>query len=249
MDLSNLKPIEGATKKRKRVGRGEAGKGGKTAGRGHKGQNSRSGGGVRPGFEGGQMPLARRLPKRGFKNLFKKDYSIINLRDLSRLEVKGVVDAVELMKAKKINKSARRKVEVFDLQISNRSVAQSYKEGASINTKEYRAIVQPAEPVSENALQDAAAALSDVSIRQRTPERVTHRRSDLVRTKRIHEVKLKPKRHGRIEAFFRVQGGTYVKELISGDNGRTTPSLSEQLGTPCSCVELDVVGIYSGNTP
>ncbi len=105
MDLSNLKPIEGATKKRKRVGRGEAGKGGKTAGRGHKGQNSRSGGGVRPGFEGGQMPLARRLPKRGFKNLFKKDYSIINLRDLSRLEVKGVVDAVELMKEKKINKA------------------------------------------------------------------------------------------------------------------------------------------------
>jgi large subunit ribosomal protein L15 len=105
MDLSNLKPSDGAVKKRKRVARGEAGKGGKTAGRGHKGQNSRSGGKVRPGFEGGQMPLARRLPKRGFKNLFRKDYSIINLKDLGRLEVNGVVDAVELMKEKKVNKA------------------------------------------------------------------------------------------------------------------------------------------------
>ncbi|MBN1573442.1 MAG: 50S ribosomal protein L15 [Deltaproteobacteria bacterium] len=105
MDLSNLKPREGAIKKKKRVARGEAGKGGKTAGRGYNGQNSRSGGKVRPGFEGGQMPLARRLPKRGFKNLFKKDYSIINLRDLSRFEVNGVVDTDELMKEKKIDKA------------------------------------------------------------------------------------------------------------------------------------------------
>jgi large subunit ribosomal protein L15 len=103
MELSNLKPAKGAIKKRKRVARGEGGKGGKTAGRGHKGQNSRSGGKVRPGFEGGQMPLARRLPKRGFKNPFRKEYSIINVQDLKRLEKGGVVDAILLMKEKKIN--------------------------------------------------------------------------------------------------------------------------------------------------
>lgn len=103
MDLSNLKPKKGAIKKRKRVARGEGGKGGKTAGRGHNGQNSRSGGKVRPGFEGGQMPLARRLPKRGFKNHFRKDYSIINVQDLKRFESKGVVDTILLMKEKKIN--------------------------------------------------------------------------------------------------------------------------------------------------
>jgi large subunit ribosomal protein L15 len=103
MDLSNLKPTKGAIKKRKRVARGEGGKGGKTAGRGHKGQNSRSGGKVRPGFEGGQMPLARRLPKRGFKNPFRKDYYIINIQDLKRLEKDGVVDAALLIKEKKIN--------------------------------------------------------------------------------------------------------------------------------------------------
>lgn len=71
---------EGATKNRKRVGRGIGSGHGKTSGRGHKGQKARSGGGVRPGFEGGQMPLIRRIPKRGFTNIFKKVYSIVNLR-------------------------------------------------------------------------------------------------------------------------------------------------------------------------
>jgi len=103
MDLSSLKPPKGATKKTKRIGRGE-GSYGKTAGRGNKGQRSRSGGRVRPGFEGGQMPLARRLPKRGFVNIFKKEYSIINIRDLDRLEDKGVVDAHVLIKEKRIKK-------------------------------------------------------------------------------------------------------------------------------------------------
>lgn len=104
MDLSSLKPPEGARKKKKRVGRGEASQG-KTAGRGTKGQKSRSGGGIRPGFEGGQMPLMRRIPKRGFHNIFKKEYSIINLRDLGRMEVKGIVDTQALMKEKKLKKA------------------------------------------------------------------------------------------------------------------------------------------------
>lgn len=92
MDLSNLKPAAGSTKNRKRIGRGPGSSTGKTAGRGHKGQNSRSGGGVKPGFEGGQMPLQRRLPKRGFTSLNKKVYSLVNLRDLDVFESGTVVD-------------------------------------------------------------------------------------------------------------------------------------------------------------
>ena len=84
LQLSNLKSPGGGRKNRKRVGRGIGSGTGKTSGKGQKGQNSRSGGGVRPWFEGGQMPLQRRLPKRGFTNIFKKYYEIVNLEQLSR---------------------------------------------------------------------------------------------------------------------------------------------------------------------
>ncbi|ADU28431.1 50S ribosomal protein L15 [Evansella cellulosilytica] len=86
MKLHELKPAEGSRKTRNRVGRGIGSGNGKTAGRGHKGQNSRSGGGVRPGFEGGQMPIFRRLPKRGFTNPTRKEYAIVNLETLNRFE-------------------------------------------------------------------------------------------------------------------------------------------------------------------
>ena len=86
MKINELSPAEGSRRGRKRVGRGPGSGHGKTACRGHKGQNSRSGGGVRPGFEGGQMPIHRRLPKRGFKNPFRKEYSVVNVGDLSRFE-------------------------------------------------------------------------------------------------------------------------------------------------------------------
>lgn len=92
MDLSNLKPAAGSTKNRKRIGRGPGSGAGKTAGKGHKGQNARSGGGVKPGFEGGQMPLQRRLPKRGFTSLNKKVYALVNLRDLDAFDAGAVVD-------------------------------------------------------------------------------------------------------------------------------------------------------------
>lgn len=85
MDLSRLSPPEGSRKRRRRVGRGVGSGLGKTSGKGQKGQNSRSGGGVRPGFEGGQMPIYRRLPKRGFKNHFSKQYAVVNLKDLDGL--------------------------------------------------------------------------------------------------------------------------------------------------------------------
>jgi large subunit ribosomal protein L15 len=98
MDLSNLKPAAGSTKNRKRIGRGPGSGTGKTSGKGHKGQNARSGGGVKPGFEGGQMPLQRRLPKRGFASLNKKVYSLVNLRDLEGFESGTVVDLEALGK-------------------------------------------------------------------------------------------------------------------------------------------------------
>ncbi|WP_339073314.1 50S ribosomal protein L15 [Bacillus velezensis] len=83
MKLHELKPSEGSRKVRNRVGRGIGSGNGKTAGKGHKGQNARSGGGVRPGFEGGQMPLFQRLPKRGFTNINRKDYAIVNVDKLN----------------------------------------------------------------------------------------------------------------------------------------------------------------------
>lgn len=86
MKLHELKPAEGSRHKRKRVGRGIGSGLGKTSGRGHKGQNARSGGGVRPGFEGGQTPLFQRLPKRGFHNFNRKEYAIVNLEQLNRFE-------------------------------------------------------------------------------------------------------------------------------------------------------------------
>lgn len=86
MRLDELQPAEGSKFAPKRVGRGIGSGTGKTSGKGHKGQNARSGGGVRPGFEGGQMPLYRRLPKRGFKNIFAKQYVTINVEALDKLE-------------------------------------------------------------------------------------------------------------------------------------------------------------------
>lgn len=137
MRLSELKPSTRFRKRRKRVGRGQGSGCGQTAGRGTKGQRSRSGGGVPPGFEGGQMPLKRRLPKRGFTNIFKKRYALVNIRDLNRFEegavvddqalidcglVKGVYDGIKvlgdgeinhplILKVCKFSKTAREKIE------------------------------------------------------------------------------------------------------------------------------------------
>ncbi len=97
MRLDELQPAEGSRFTRKRVGRGIGSGTGKTSGKGHKGQNARSGGGVRPGFEGGQMPLYRRLPKRGFTNIFAKQYVTINVSELERFE-DGTEVTQELLK-------------------------------------------------------------------------------------------------------------------------------------------------------
>lgn len=97
MKLHELAPAAGSKKTRTRRGRGLSSGLGKTAGRGQKGQNSRSGGGVRSGFEGGQMPLYRRLPKRGFKNVFAKEYAEVNISQLNRFEDGATVDPVALI--------------------------------------------------------------------------------------------------------------------------------------------------------
>ncbi len=137
MRLDELKPAAGSTFTVKRVGRGIGSGTGKTSGKGHKGQNARSGGGVRPGFEGGQMPLYRRLPKRGFKNIFAKQYVTINIEDLEAFEdgtevteqllldkgiIKKTLDGVKLLgrgeltkkltvKVTKYTESAKEKIE------------------------------------------------------------------------------------------------------------------------------------------
>ena len=98
MRLNELSPASGSRKDRKRIGRGVGSGSGKTAGRGTKGHKSRSGGGVRPGFEGGQMPLHRRLPKRGFTNIFKKKVAVINICDLARFESGETVDEAALVR-------------------------------------------------------------------------------------------------------------------------------------------------------
>lgn len=128
MKLHELKPAEGSRKVRNRVGRGIGSGNGKTAGRGHKGQNSRSGGGVRLGFEGGQNPLYRRLPKRGFTNPTRKEYSIVNIETLNRFDantevtpellietgvVKNVKDGIKILGNGKLEKSLTVKANKF----------------------------------------------------------------------------------------------------------------------------------------
>ena len=99
MKLHELSPVEGSVKERFRKGRGPGSGNGKTAGKGHRGQNARSGGGVRPGFQGGQLPLYRKLPKRGFTNHFSTNYAIVNVAALDCFEAGAVVDAKALLEA------------------------------------------------------------------------------------------------------------------------------------------------------
>jgi len=112
MKIHELSPADGSVRDVKRVGRGHGSGNGKTAGKGHKGQKARSGGGVRPGFEGGQMPLARRIPKRGFNNIFAEKMTVINVSDLARFKEGTVVDS-DLLKAAGVIKKADKGVKVL----------------------------------------------------------------------------------------------------------------------------------------
>lgn len=113
MELHNLKPAPGAKRAKKRVGRGPGSGNGKTAGRGHKGQKSRSGYSRRYGFEGGQMPLVRRIPKRGFTNIFRQEFQVVNLRDLERVFADGDAVDAETMAANGLVRSATQPVKVL----------------------------------------------------------------------------------------------------------------------------------------
>jgi len=105
MKLHELSPVPGSTKEVKRIGRGHGSGQGKTAGKGHKGQKARAGRGMRPGFEGGQMPLQRRVPKRGFTNIFATNYAIVNVSDLDVFEDGAVIDTASLKAKGLINKT------------------------------------------------------------------------------------------------------------------------------------------------
>jgi large subunit ribosomal protein L15 len=132
MKLHELSPAKGSRKQRKRVGRGPGSGLGKTAGRGHKGQKSRAGYSRRPGFEGGQMPLVRRVPKRGFTNIFRTEYSVVNVADLAAFE--GQVGPVELIAAGKVRRGMPVKVlGRGDLEIA--VVVQAHKFSATAKQK------------------------------------------------------------------------------------------------------------------
>ena len=113
MELHTLHPAAGATRPRKRVGRGPGSGNGKTAGRGHKGQKSRSGAKRRYGFEGGQMPLVRRIPKRGFTNLFRVSYQVVNLRDLDRVFADGDAVSLELLAARGLTRGGDQPIKIL----------------------------------------------------------------------------------------------------------------------------------------
>jgi tRNA pseudouridine synthase 10 len=150
--------------------------------------------------------------------------------------------------AKRINKGARRKVEVLQLEIVDRERLQRFKSEAASNIKEYCAIIRVDGDVNPSDVAMIEQSFKDIEIEQRTPHRVSHRRADLIRTKRVYHIQIKKRKKNRLEMVLKVQGGTYVKELISGDEGRTVPSIAEVLGTPCVCEELNVIAIYGEDT-
>ncbi|MBM7583039.1 large subunit ribosomal protein L15 [Caldicoprobacter guelmensis] len=127
MKLHELRAPEGSNKKPKRKGRGIGSGHGKTAGRGHKGQKARSGGGVRPGFEGGQMPLTRRIPKRGFTNIFAKEYSEVNVGALEIFEP-GTIVTPELLKEKGLIKKVKDGVKILgDGELTKSLIVKAHK--------------------------------------------------------------------------------------------------------------------------
>ena len=140
MKLSNMAPADGAKTQSKRLGRGIGSGLGKTSGKGHKGQWARSGGGVRPGFEGGQMPLIRRIPKRGFNNVFKKEYSIVNVSALEQFE-----DGTEITAELLLQKGVLSKVEPYGLKVlGNGTLTKKLEVKANKFTKSAAEIIEKA---------------------------------------------------------------------------------------------------------
>ena len=132
--LDRLKPAKGAIRSRKRVGRGPGSGSGKTCGRGHNGQLSRSGGGVKAGFEGGQMPLQRRLPKRGFTNIFRTEYTVVNLCDLDRVQDVDVIDPDLMVKMRLARKGMPVKI-LAEGDLARAVTVRAHKVSAAAATK------------------------------------------------------------------------------------------------------------------
>ena len=147
MRIDTIQPAEGSKKSVKRLGRGIGSGLGKTSGKGHKGQWARSGGGVRPGFEGGQMPLTRRLPKRGFNNHFKKVYALVNLSTLNAFEAGSVVD-IDVLYAENLIKRVKNAVGLKVLGSGELTVALTVK-AAKFSETAKEAIVKAGGTVEE----------------------------------------------------------------------------------------------------
>jgi tRNA pseudouridine synthase 10 len=150
------------------------------------------------------------------------------------LDLKSVREAV--------NANAEGKVKVSTLRFTNKGVVRRLKKGESAQ-KEYRVLIQFENAISEQDLRLLEEKLSNVLIKQQTPLRVLHRRADLTREKYIYQVKVKKVSRKRAEMEIRCQGGLYVKELVSGDEGRTTPNVSELLGNKAKPLKLDVLNV------
>ena len=153
---------------------------------------------------------------------------------------KRYLNLPELQKA--INIAALNKIEISSLQFSSREVVRRLKK-AETAKKDYRVLIEFESDFQEDSLQLLAEKLSNTAIKQQTPLRVMHRRADLTREKYIYEVKVKKVSPNRAEMQIRCQGGLYVKELVSGDEGRTVPSVSELLGVRAKPLELDVLNV------
>ena len=150
---------------------------------------------------------------------------------------------LDLPKLKKIiNVAAKDKVEVSNLRFTSKDVVRRLKKAESAQ-KEYRVLVEFEGDVSEEGLRVVAEKLSNAVIKQQTPLRVLHRRADLTRERYIYEVKVKKVSPKKAEMQIRCQGGLYVKELVSGDEGRTVPSVSELLGNRAKPLKLDVLNV------
>ena len=131
---------------------------------------------------------------------------------------------------------------------TNRQHLQQLKSESSENIKEYSAIIKTDRELTDDEVRKAERELTSIDLDQRTPTRVAHRRSDLTRKKHIYEVRLKRRGSHELDGYFKVQGGTYIKELISGDEGRTVPSIAGKVGSACVCTELIVTAIHSLET-
>jgi tRNA pseudouridine synthase 10 len=155
------------------------------------------------------------------------------------------LDLEELTTA--INGAVSGKVEVLNLRESSREEIRRLK-ASSQSSKTYQAIVEFSEEVNDDQLERLEVELGGREIEQLTPTRVSHRRANLIRKKHIYELKSRRVQTNRAELVLRCQGGLYIKELISGDGGRTRPSVSDVLGVPAKCVQLDVMNVAMGDT-